>query len=370
MRNNVSSIFLVIGILFTMLIPVSAVGPLSEESKNCIDCHTRFTPGIIEDWNKSRHSSVTPTDSFEKPKLERRISVEYITEIPPEFREVVVGCYECHGQNPQNHSDHFSHNGYTISPIISPNDCSTCHPVEKEEYVKGVMANAHGNLKENSIYRLLYETITTVSSVNGTEIEPDYISTHAQNGTCFGCHGTKLVVEGIKEVKTEDGLSVKVPNIIGWPNQGVGRINPDGSIGACTSCHPRHNYAIEVARKPYICGKCHYKPDVPAYNVYMESNHGNIFASHQSDYNFSAVPWTVGVDFRAPTCSVCHNALVVDKAGNVVAQRTHYFDGRIWLRLFGVYAYPQPLDGKVYNIVNKDGQNLPTTLTGEPPHNT
>jgi len=171
MRKRLPKILLVIGIPHIILIPASAVGTLSEESKNCIDCHTRFTPGIVEDWMKSRHSAITPEDSMKKPKLERRISVEYFTEIPQEFREVVVGCYECHSQNPMNHSDRFAHNGYTISTIVSPNDCSSCHPVEKEEYSKSVMANAYANLKENQIYRLLYETITTVPSVNGIELE-------------------------------------------------------------------------------------------------------------------------------------------------------------------------------------------------------
>ena len=74
---------------------------------------------------------------------------------------------------------------------------------------------------------------------------------------------------------------IDVPDLANWPNQGVGRINPDGSLGACTSCHPRHSFSIEVARKPYTCSQCHLEPYVPAFEVYKESKHGNIFLSKQ-----------------------------------------------------------------------------------------
>ncbi|MFO0794711.1 MAG: hypothetical protein U0586_11700 [Candidatus Brocadiaceae bacterium] len=54
---------------------------------------------------------------------------------------------------------------------------------------------------------------------------------------------------GLKSVSTQLRGDIDVPDLSGWPNQGVGRINPDGSSGACTSCHPRHSFSIEIARK-------------------------------------------------------------------------------------------------------------------------
>ena len=73
--------------------------------------------------------------------------------------------------------------------------------------------------------------------------------------------------------------------------KGVGRANPDGSLGASQASHPRHTGSIEVARKPYTCSQCHIEPDVPAWDVYEESKHGNIFSSkyHEWDFNFRAL---------------------------------------------------------------------------------
>jgi cytochrome c553 len=159
---------------------------------------------------------------------------------------------------------------------------------------------------------------------------------------------------------------ISVPVLANWPNQGVGRENPDGSLGACTACHPRHGFSIEVARKPYTCAQCHLEPDVPAWNVYKESKHGNIFFSKYYEWNFNAVPWTVGKDFNAPTCATCHNSLVVSPDGSVIAERTHDFGSRLWVRLFGlIYSHPQPKSGNTTIIKNKEGLPLPASFTGE-----
>ena len=160
---------------------------------------------------------------------------------------------------------------------------------------------------------------------------------------------------------------MEFPVLEGWPNQGVGRINPDGSEGACTSCHTRHSFSIEEARKPYTCSECHKGPDVPAYKVYMVSKHGNIYYAEGKDWDFKAVPWTVGKDFRAPTCATCHVSLIVDEEGNTIAKRTHQMNDRNAWRLFGlIYAHPHPKDADTSKIKNKAGLPLPTELTGEP----
>jgi hypothetical protein len=78
--------------------------------------------------------------------------------------------------------------------------------------------------------------------------------------------------------------------------------------------------------------------------------------------DFSAVPWVVGRDFTAPTCATCHNSLITDADNNVIAERTHDFGSRLWVRIFGLpYAHPQPIKGSTFEIVNADKQPLPTT---------
>jgi hypothetical protein len=337
--------------------------PISDKTRSCLACHRMMTPGIVEDWKTSRHSLTTLSAALERPVPERRISV---AEAPEGLGDSVVGCYECHGLNSKNHADSFSHYGHRISVVVSPNDCSVCHPEETEQYAVSKKANAIGNLAKNPVYHTLVETIIGLKEVNGTEIKSLKPSDHTRQDACFACHGTEIKVNGMKNIETPYGL-IKVPDLANWPNQGVGRINPDGSMGACTSCHARHAFSIEVARKPYTCAQCHLEPDVPAWNVYAASKHGNIFLSSNTQWEFSTVPWRLGKDFTAPTCAVCHVSLVAKSDGAVIVSRSHDFGSRLWVRLFGlIYTHAQPKKGDTSIIKNSDGLPMPTTFGGEP----
>jgi len=347
---------------------------LSPQTQACIGCHETYTPGIVHDWLSSRHSKVTPLDAMKKPLLQRRISVENNPPSPPfskggmgesDLSGYVVGCYECHSRNPEKHKDNFEHMGYRINVVVTPNDCSACHPAEVRQYSGSKKAHAIKNLKNNPVYHTLVSTVIGVKKIEKGKIISEKPSDETLNETCYGCHGTKIEVKGMKNVSTQMG-DVSVPVLTHWPNQGVGRENPDGSLGACTACHPRHGFSIEVARKPYTCAQCHLEPDVPAWNVYKESKHGNIFFSKYHEWNFNAVPWTVGKDFKSPTCATCHNSLIVAPDGSVLAERTHDFGSRLWVRLFGlIYSHPQPKSGNTTIIKNKEGLPLPTSFTGE-----
>jgi len=339
--------------------------PLSEETQTCLGCHRTATPGIVGDWLTSRHSKTSPAEAAAKPQLERLISTP-LEQIPQELREVAVGCYECHSRNVGEHRDSFEHFGFRINLVVSPNDCATCHATEVDQYADSKKAHAYGNITANPVYHLLVETVTQLQAVEDGRPVGQGSSDSTKHETCYGCHGTELKVVGTKAVETAFG-TIEVPDISGWPNQGVGRVNPDGSLGSCTACHPRHGFSIEVARKPYACAQCHLDPDVPAWNVYKESKHGNLAFSRGGGWDWEAVPWVAGEDFTAPTCATCHNSLIVDAQGNVIAERTHDFGERLWVRLFGlVYAHPQPREGDTTKIVNADGLPLPTTFTNVP----
>ena len=106
---------------------------------------------------------------------------------------------------------------------------------------------------------------------------------------------------------------------------------------------------------------------MPAWDVYEESKHGNIYSSKGNTWDFNSVPWKLGVDFKAPTCSVCHNSLLVAPDGAVIMERSHNFGSRLWVRLFGlIYSHPQPKSGDTTIIKNKDGLPLPVSFGGEP----
>lgn len=333
---------------------------ISSESQMCISCHEMYTPGIVEDWRQSRHSHVTPREGIGKPELERRISG---ISIPAGLQDVVVGCYECHGQRASAHKDNFEHFGHSINIVVSPADCRLCHAIEADQFAGTKKERALDNLRRNQVYHALVETVT---GKPGKGSGSGSSSDNAKNETCYACHGTHVEVTGTRALQTEAG-EITVPVLRNWPNQGVGRTNPDGSMGACTACHPRHSFSLSIARKPYTCGQCHLEPDLPAFNVYKESKHGNIFDSHGEKWEWESVPWIVGKDFKGPTCATCHNSLVVNAAGNVVVERSHDFSSRLWVRIFGlIYSHPQPKSGATFEIRNKDGVPLPTTFAGEP----
>ena len=336
---------------------------VSAETEECLTCHSDIHPGIVASWQKSRHSKISPDHALKKAEIEQRISS---TDIDSSLRFVAVGCYECHSLNTDKHKDAFEHNGYTINVIVSPNDCATCHALEASQYSKNLMAHAHTNLVENGLYQTLIASVNNPHSyansnlaIGGTDTLTDYES-------CLYCHGTRVEVKGSVTKETDLG-EYTFPVLEGWPNQGVGRINPDGSKGACTSCHPRHDFSIETARKPYTCSECHKGPDVPAFPVYEVSKHGNIFKSQSSEFEFNAVPWIVGKDFTAPTCATCHVSPVVAPDNSLVLERTHQFNDRLAWRLFGVpYAYPHPVEADLRGVKNSQGLPLAVELSGEP----
>lgn len=147
---------------------------------------------------------------------------------------MVVGCYECHSLNPERHKDNFEHFDYRINVVVSPNDCKTCHPVEVDQYSGSKKAHALGNLTKNPMYSALVETILGIKEIEEGRLSPLRASEHTKWETCFACHGTEVTVKGTEEISTELG-EVTVPDLGNWPNQEVGRINPDGSRGACHS---------------------------------------------------------------------------------------------------------------------------------------
>ncbi len=277
-----------------------------------------------------------------------------------------MGCAECHISNPEKHKDTFDHNGYQVHVVVSPVDCARCHAVEAEQYGQNIMAHAYGNLVNNSLYQDLEKSVNGAYVFKEGKLAVSAPTPSTREDSCLACHGTVVELKGLKQKETDLG-TMDLPELSGWPNQGVGRVNPDGSLGSCTSCHTRHEFSLAMARKPYTCAQCHSGPDVPAYKIYNVSKHGNIFASREKGWDFEAVPWKVGKDLTAPTCATCHVSLLVNDEGAVIAERSHKMSDRLPWRIFGlIYAHPYPKSPDITVIKNRGGLPLPTELTGEP----
>ena len=339
-------IFSVVNVCLAQKLPLKT----SHETDWCITCHRNLTPGVVAAWRKSTHAKMTVKMAREKKGLASKVSS---TDIPEELTGVVVGCYECHGLRPEEHTDNFKHNGSRINIVVTPKDCAVCHSVEASQFTTSKKAMAHDNLTKNPVYRKL---MSAVASKSGGAPTTDTLNT-----TCLACHGSKVEVVGRESISR--GIPVRVPVLSNWPNQGIGRVNPDGSTGSCSACHPRHTFSIEVARKPQTCSQCHLEPDFPAWNVYHESKHGNIVLSNPNDIDWKSVPWEPGRHFTAPTCATCHVSLLADSKGRELVKGDHNLGNRLWMRLAGfVHSHPQPRDGATHKIRNSDGLPLPTTF--------
>lgn len=133
------------------------------------------------------------------------------------------------------------------------------------------------------------------------------------------------------------GSIVKVKNgeLSNWPNAGIGRINPDGSVGNCGSCHPEHKFSLEFARSPESCASCHLGPDHPQKEMFEGSKHGQIFAIHEDEYNLTKDPEEMGAEeMGAPTCYTCHMSGFGDNTS------THNVSARLYWELETKYSFP------------------------------
>jgi len=97
----------------------------SKESQACIACHQSGTaPLAVQQWAASRHA------------------------------QVGIGCYECH-QADKTRPDAFDHYGYSISVMVTPKSCGTCHAQQADEFqashhaqagqILGSLDNVQGN---------------------------------------------------------------------------------------------------------------------------------------------------------------------------------------------------------------------------------
>ena len=335
--------------------------PTSDATRDCLECHESIHPGIVEDWRKSRHAAITPKKAMSEKGLSLKVSSK---DVPKQYLDTAVGCAECHTGRSGEHKDTFEHNGYDVHTVVTPEDCATCHSQEVKQYAANIMSYAFTNLDNNLLYQDLQHSILGKPVLKDGDLTLEPANTETRAEACYYCHGTKIEVQGSETRDTAMG-EMDFPVLAGWPNQGVGRMNPDGSRGSCAACHTRHVFSMEMARKPYTCKECHIGPDVPAFKVYTSSKHGNIFSSLEKNWNFSDVPWTVGKDFQAPTCATCHISLLANNDGEVVAERTHTMSDRLSWRIFGlIYAHPQPKDPDTTKIRNKNKLPLPTDFDG------
>jgi hypothetical protein len=237
---------------------------MPKEAMACLDCHKQEHPGLFADWAASRHASanITCLDCHQAETFDADVSQSHYAQYRRPDQKFGRPEYKV-----------------PVTAVVTPMDCSRCHPDEAKEYAR----SKHANTVE-----IMWKIDPWLNKGMNSDFE--------RTSGCFTCHGTV--------VEMKDGKLTPET----WPNTGVGRINMDGSMGSCTSCHTRHRFSVAEARKAEACGQCHLGPDHPQIEIFKESKHGAMYDSFGHDWRWDAPPgtWTPGVDYRAPTCAGCH----------------------------------------------------------------
>jgi hypothetical protein len=270
--------------------------PKGVTNQQCLICHKTMDPGIVADWEHSKHAKVG------------------------------VGCVQCHVV-PKNYPTAFKTHplqgkNWTVQIAVSSVTCAKCHAKEVEEFLNsgharagaqwiGLNGNANGYLMSQLAYN--YESLKGKNPTygisgakmvkgirkdgwlfNANQKHPHIADLNVAN-LCVQCHGT--VVKLNKEGK---------PLASTWPSDGIASLYPDGGVGNCVACHSRHKFSAAEARQPGACSNCHLGPDHPDKEIFESSVHGHIFETNKQFYNFKANKVVPGKTVRAATCFVCH----------------------------------------------------------------
>ncbi|NOZ28104.1 MAG: nitrate reductase [Chloroflexi bacterium] len=258
------------------------VNALAESDDECVTCHRRTTPGIIEQYG---YSSMAAAE---------------------------ITCRDCH-EVEADYPGAEEHEGTYVLGSPTTAICERCHSVEVAQFNQ----SRHG-LPAYVAYAgtedLTPELLSVYESVPEGGFNPDRMrnALYAMEGpditrfACESCHN-------------------------------IGKPAADGSVGQCQKCHLRHEFSLEQARKPETCNACHIGPDHPQWEIYQESPHGIAYMTGGDRWNWDAEPGTLTVsDFPAPTCATCH------MSGFGASGTTHDVGDRLTWYLFAPISKRRP----------------------------
>jgi len=231
---------------------VRPVDALAGSDDECVVCHRRTSPGIVQQYGRSTMAAAE------------------------------VGCRDCH-EVEAGYPGSSEHEGATILATPTTAKCATCHASEVAQY-----------------YQSRHSLPAHVAFAGTADLTPEQLALF------------EAVPEGgFAPDKMRNALfALEGPAVTRFACEmchNVGRPQADGSVGECEKCHLRHEFSLEQARKPETCNACHIGPDHPQWEIYQESPHGIAYQTGGDSWNWEADPGTLAVrDFPAPTCATCH----------------------------------------------------------------
>lgn len=155
----------------------------SDDSKSCLECHSRLTPGIVVDWQLSKHS----------------------------YND--VGCAKCHGTG---------HNSMTDIPnagMALPGTCAECHQPQVEQFSKGKHSLAWAAMK--AMPNAHWQPMAQIEGTKG----------------CGGCHRVGLKTEGEVNELVRKGAGFGVSSCDVCHSRHLFSADEARSPQACRTCH-------------------------------------------------------------------------------------------------------------------------------------
>lgn len=228
------------------------VNVLANSDNECVTCHERTTPGIVNQYGHSTMAAaeVTCQDCHEVDADYPGATEHQETHILSQPTSAM--CAECH----QNEVAQFNQSRHGLPSYVAYAGTEGLTEALLASYEAIPEGSFNPDKMRNQLYELEGEAITKFA--------------------CESCHN-------------------------------IGKPAADGSIGECSKCHQRHEFSLEQVRKPETCNACHIGPDHPQWEIYQESPHGIAYATGGDDWHWEAEPGTLDtIDFPAPTCATCH----------------------------------------------------------------
>ncbi len=173
-----------------LLLAFSFPTAASAQNRECVTCHLEETPGMVADWEASRHA------------------------------EVGVGCTTCHGEG-----DHDAYDMGRIDKIPTPETCRTCHPAQVEQFSSGKHALAWAAM--NAMPSIHAQPVALTDGMKG----------------CGGCHKIGLKDEDTLRELKETGAGYGLASCDACHTRHLFSVKEARQPQACQTCHMGMDHA-------------------------------------------------------------------------------------------------------------------------------